>query len=148
MPILDPVGRHGIGVAERGSNMKLFEMFGNKELPVEDMLKIGPKKTVKDEQGKYEFDLAEDLVFFMHHNDDFYRRHFFPILKTCKAQFESGGDFSHRVFKKVIEKAYDVYRKEFPIRELDDNLEEEFKEEVARHIHQTELQHMKDDLYK
>ena len=28
-------------------------MFGNKELPVEDMLKTGPKKTIKDEQGKY-----------------------------------------------------------------------------------------------
>ena len=128
--------------------MKLFEMFGDKELPVEDMLKAGPNKIIKDEQGKYEFDLAEDLVYFMHNNDDFYRSHFFPVLKTCKAQFENGGNFSHRVFKKVIEKAYDHYKKEFPVKELDDNLEEDFKEQVAHHIYETELQNLKDGLYK
>jgi hypothetical protein len=127
--------------------MKLFEMFGNKELSVDDMLKTD-SKIIKDEQGKYEFDLAEDLVFYMHHNDDFYRRHFFPILKTCKAQFESGSKFSHRVFKPVIKKAYESYKQEFPIRELDDTLEEEFTEQVAQHIYETELQHMKDGMYK
>jgi hypothetical protein len=119
--------------------MKLFEMFGNKELSVDDMLKTD-SKIIKDEQ--------EDLVFYMHHNDDFYRRHFFPILKTCKAQFESGTEFSHRVFKPVIKKAYENYKREFPIRELDDSLEEEFTEQVAHHIYETELQHMKDGLYK
>jgi hypothetical protein len=128
--------------------MKLFEMFGDQEMPIEDMIKTGPSKIIKDEMGMYEFDLAEDLVFFMHNNDDFYRSHFFPILKTCKAQFESGGTFSHRVFKKVIEKAYESYKKEFPIKELEDNLEEEFTEQVAHHIYETELQNMKDGLYK
>ncbi|NBP58703.1 hypothetical protein EBU71_19610, partial [bacterium] len=79
--------------------MKLFEMFGNEELTVDDMLKINKgSKQIQDEKGKYSFDLGEDLVFYMHNNDDFYRRHFYPILKTCKAQFESGGKFSHRVF--------------------------------------------------
>lgn len=128
--------------------MKLYEMFGNKEMPIEDILTAGSNKIIKNDQGKYEFDLAEDLVYFMHHNDDFYRRHFFPILKTCKAQYESGGEFSHRVFKKVIEKAYDQYKKEFPVRELDDNLEEDFKEQVAHHIYETEIQNIKDGLYK
>ena len=147
MPTLDPNGRHDIGVVGLG-NMKLFEMFGNKEMPVEDMIKTGPSKIIKDEMGKYEFDLAEDLVFFMHNNDDFYRKHFFPIIKTCKAQFESGGKFSHRVFKKVIEKAYESYKKEFPVKELDDSLEDEFTEKVALHIYETELENIKGNLYK
>jgi hypothetical protein len=128
--------------------MKLYEMFGNEQIPIEDMASTSPTKIIKDEQGKYEFDLAEDLVFFMHNNDDFYRRHFFPILKTCKAQYESGNELSHRVFKKVIEKAYDEYKKEFPVKELDDNLEEDFKEQVAHHIYETEIQNIKDGFYK
>lgn len=147
MPILVQNGKLVIGVVGLG-DMKLFEMFGDKELPIEDMLHSGPKKTIKDAMGAYEFDLAEDLVFFMHNNDDFYRRHFFPVLKTCKAQLESGGEFTHRVFKKVIEKAYESYRKEFPIKELDDTLEEEFTEQVAHHIYDTEVKNMKDGLYK
>ena len=122
-------------------------MFGNQDISIEDMLKTDTK-VVKNEQGKYEFDLGEDLVFFMHNNDDFYRRHFFPVLKTCKAQFESGGKFSHRVFKPIINKAYEAYKKEFPIRELEESLEDEFKEQVARSIYDTELKNLEDGLYK
>jgi len=127
--------------------MKLYEMFGNQDISIEDMLKTDTK-VVKNEQGKYEFDLGEDLVFFMHNNDDFYRRHFFPVLKTCKAQFESGGKFSHRVFKPIINKAYEAYKKEFPIRELEESLEDDFKEQVARNIYDTELKNLEDGLYK
>lgn len=124
-------------------------MFGNEELTVDDMLKINKgSKQIQDEKGKYSFDLGEDLVFYMHNNDDFYRRHFYPILKTCKAQFESGGKFSHRVFKPIINKAYEAYKKEFPVRELEDNLEEEFLDEVANNIYETELKNLEDGLYK
>jgi hypothetical protein len=112
------------------------------------MLKTKSHNKVKDEKNKFGFDLAEDLVFFMHNNDDFYRRHFFPILKTCKTQFENGGKFSHRIFKPLIEKAYTAYKEEFPIRELDDSLEENFTEEVAKIIYDTELKNLEDDLYK
>jgi len=128
--------------------MKLFEMFGNQEIPVEDMLKTDSHNKVKDEKNKLGFSLAEDLVYFMHHNDDFYRRHFFPVIKTCKAHFESGGKFSHRVFKPIINKAYEAYKKEFPIRELDESLEEDFTEEVAKTIYDTELKNLEDGLYK
>lgn len=124
-------------------------MFGNSEVSIEDMLKSsGPKKMIKGHNNEYEFDLAEDLVYFMHNNDDFYRRHFFPVLKTCKAQFESGGDFSHRVFKPVIKKAYEAYRKEFPVRELEESIEEDLTEEIAHAIYETELRNLKDGLYK
>lgn len=123
-------------------------MFGSNEMPIEDMLKIGPKKIIKDQNGHYEFDLAEDLIFFMHNNDDFYRRHFYPILKTCKAQYESGGEFTYRVFKPAIKKAYEAYRKEFPIRELEEGIEEDLTVEIANHIYETELQNLKDGLYK
>ena len=146
MLILDQSGKHVIGVAGLG-DMKLYEMFGNQDISIEDMLKTDTK-VVKNEQGKYEFDLGEDLVFFMHNNDDFYRRHFFPVLKTCKAQFESGGKFSHRVFKPIINKAYEAYKKEFPIRELEESLEDDFKEQVARNIYDTELKNLEDGLYK
>lgn len=147
MLILAHVGKLDIGVVGLG-NMKIFEMFGNKDISAEDMLKMGQNKIIKDETGKFEFDLAEDLVFFMHNNDDFYRRHFFPVIKTCRAQFDKGGDFSHRVFKPVIKKAYEAYKKEFPIRELDESLEEDFTEQVANYIYETELKNFKEDLYK
>lgn len=147
MLILAHVGRLVIGVVGLGK-MKIFEMFGNQDLSAEDMLKIGPNKLIKDEQGKYEFDIAEDLMFFMHNNDDFYRRHFYPIIKTCKSQFESGGKFTHRVFKPIIEKAYKAYKEEFPVRELKDDLDNELIEEIANNIYEIELKNLEDGLYK
>lgn len=128
--------------------MKLFEMFGGQQMPIEDMLKTSSHNKVRDEKNKLGFDLAEDLVFFMNNNDDFYRRHYFPIIKTCKAQFESGDKFSHRVFKPIINKAYEAYKEEFPVRELEESLEEDFKEQVAKIIYDTEIKNLEDGLYK
>lgn len=148
MTILVQNGKLVIGVVGLG-DMKLYEMFGNEELNTEELLAVnGPKKMIRSHDHKYEFDLAEDLVFYMHNNDDFYRRHFFPILKTCKAQFESGAKFSHRVFKPVIKKAYESYKQEFPVRELEEGIEEDLTEEIAKAIYETELQNLKDGLYK
>jgi hypothetical protein len=65
----------------------------------------------------------------------------------CKGSFDNGKNFSHRVFKPLVSKAYESYKKEFPIRELEDELESKFIEQTAKEIYETELGHMKDGKY-
>ena len=139
------VGKHVIGLVGHGK-MKITELFDNTKEPVDKIInnQEDDKGNSKDE---YKFDLGEDLIYFMHHNDDFYRRNFYPVLKVCKNKFDHGGAFSHRIFKPIVTKAFEAYRKEFPLRELKDSLEEEYCEAIARKIYETELVNMKDGKY-
>lgn len=124
--------------------MKIFELFNNNKSPV-DLDKDQEKDHNQDE---FKFDLGEDLVYFMHNNDNFYRKNFFPILKVCKNKFDAGRGFSHRIFKPVVIKAYEEYKKEFPLRELEDKLEDSIYEKISRQIYETELGFMRDGRYE
>lgn len=145
MQILVQDGRHVIGVVGLG-NMKITELFNNPKEPLDALLGTNDDNEEKEKESK--FDLDDDLIFFMHNNDDFYRRNLFPVLKVCKNKFDHGGGFSHRMFKPIVMKAYEAYKKEFPLRELTDSLEEEKCEAIARKIYETELGNMKDGKYE
>lgn len=145
MPIQVPAGKLDTGPAELG-NMKITELFNNPKEPIDALLGTEKDHEEKDKESK--FDLDDDLIFYMHNNDDFYRRNLFPVLKVCKNKFDHGGGFSHRMFKPIVARAYESYRKEFPLRELEDSLEEEQCEAIARKIYNTELGNMKDGKYQ
>ena len=145
MPILVHVGKRDFGAAELG-NMKITELFDNPKEPIDTLL--GTEKDAEKKDKSSKFDLDDDLIFFMHNNDDFYRRNLFPVLKVCKNKFDHGGGFSHRMFKPIVARAYEAYRKEFPLRELEDSLDEEQCEAIARKIYETELGNMKDGKYE
>ena len=132
--------------------MKITEFFDKEKLDSElGIDKVGfnkdPSKDINDDD-EYTFDLAEDLIYFMHNNDDFYRKNFFPVIRLCKKNFDQGNNFSHRVFKPVVEKAYSMYQKEFPLRELRDSLEQDMIEEVCKKIHEAEMLNMREGNYK
>jgi hypothetical protein len=132
--------------------MKITEFFDKEKLDSElGIDKVGfnkdPSKDVKDDD-EYTFDLAEDLIYFMHNNDDFYRKSFFPVLNLCRKQFDNGQTFSHRVFRPTVTKAYKMYQHEFPLRELRDELDKDMIEEICKSIHETELKNMREGMYK
>ena len=132
--------------------MKITELFDRNKIDKEFGLDKVSMKHVPNDTGRVDneltFDLAEDLIYFMHNNDDFYRKNFFPVIRLCKKNFDQGNNFSHRVFKPVVEKAYGIYQKEFPLRELRDSLEEEMIEEVCKKIHEAEMLNMREGNYK
>lgn len=134
--------------------MKITELFNNKSKNVDAEFELGSvrmNKKPNDHSGaddEYSFDLAEDLIYFMHNNDDFYRKRFFPVLNLCKKQFDQGQSFSHRVFRPIVTKAYSMYKDEFPLRELRDDLEKEMVEEICKKIHESEMTNMREGAYK
>jgi hypothetical protein len=134
--------------------MKITELFNNKSKNVDaefELGGVGMNKKPDDHSGaddEYSFDLAEDLIYFMHNNDDFYRKRFFPVLNLCKKQFDQGQSFSHRVFRPIVTKAYSMYKDEFPLRELRDDLEKEMVEEICKKIHESEMTNMREGAYK
>jgi hypothetical protein len=102
----------------------------------------------KGDKREINFDLAEDLMHFMHNDDDVYRRHLYPVLAKCLDKVENKRPTSKDAFKPAIESSYKLYIKKFPIRELDDNLDEKMCEKICEKLHEEFKEHVSDGKYK
>lgn len=90
----------------------------------------------QEESGRsIDYDLAEDLAYFMHNDDDTYRRHTFPTIVKCLEVLKSKKSTKPSMFKSAVEESYKNYLKKFPIRELPDALDKEMFEEVCSKLH-------------
>ncbi len=103
----------------------------------------------KDEDGeRINYDLAEDLAFFMNNDDDTYRRHLFPSILKCVDTLKSKKETSPSFFEDAVERGYSIYIKKYPIRHLSDSLEKEMFEEICKKLHDDVCQQYEDGKYK
>jgi len=102
----------------------------------------------KGDKREINFDLAEDLMHFMHNDDDAYRRHLYPKIAHCLETLKGKKSTSKNVFKPAVESSYKMYIKKFPIRELSDKLDEKLCEKICDKLHEEFKEHMSDGKYK
>lgn len=82
-----------------------------------------------------EYDLADDLLFFMNNDDDTYRRHVYPVMFKAKNAHKNGIKFDRNLFSDVITKAYENYNKKFPRRELPETLPEDISSQICNSLY-------------
>lgn len=87
---------------------------------------------------KLEFDLADDLMFFINNDDATYRRHVYPSI--MKHQQNAGHD-GQSLFGDAVCHAYESYSKKFPIKHLPKELPAEIREQVCDML----MQNLKDE---
>lgn len=103
----------------------------------------------KTEGGReINFDLIEDLVHFLNHDDDIYRRHLFPSISKCIDIVERKKKPAASIFKSAVEEGYRQYIKEYPIRELPDDIDQEVCEEICSKLRETICNDIADGKYK
>jgi hypothetical protein len=102
----------------------------------------------KGDKREINFDLAEDLMHFMHNDDTVYRRHLYPVLARCLDKVKSKNPTTKSVFKPAVESSYKLYIKKFPIRELDDEIDNKLCEKVCEKLHEEFKEHISDGKYK
>lgn len=100
------------------------------------------------DKRELDYDLVEDLVYFMNHDDEVYRRHLFPAIAQCIDGHKAKSKLTPSIFKPVVEKSYKLYVDKFPIRELPEELEGKMCEEVCNKMHEEVLQDISDGKYK
>jgi hypothetical protein len=105
---------------------------------------------VKDnEDGKeIDFDLAEDIVFHMNNDDDVYRQHVYPSITKCLAMIKGKEKDNPSIFKNAAIESYKSYHKEYPLRELPDELDAKTLKEVCKKMYEEVLKHHSDGKYK
>lgn len=116
--------------------MRIRELLENRHF--KDLDFVSPTENGRE----INFDLIEDLMHFMNTDDNVYRRHVFPSIAKCVDRSKQNREFNSSVFKPAVEKSYEAYVRQYPIRELPESLDEEtcvkvckkMKEEVSKHI--------------
>lgn len=103
---------------------------------------------VSGDKREIDYDLADDLLHFMHNDDDIYRRHVHPAIMHCQDRIDLKKPTSPKIFKPAIVNSYKLYVKKFPIRELPDDLSEQQCQEACKKMHEEVCQHIKDGKYK
>ena len=129
MKILVLVGKHVIGHVGHGEIMRIDELFDRNKFKKED------------------FDLKDDLIFYMNNSPEFYRKHYYPTICTFKECYDKDITVNPRAFSKLVEQAYKMYLKEFPVIGLNETLDKNIFEEICSEIHQMELENIKEGHY-
>jgi hypothetical protein len=99
-------------------------------------------------EEKLDYDLVEDLVFFMNHNDDAYRRHTFPAVTKCLERIKSNQKTHPSIFKIAVLKGFKDYSTEFPDRLLPTTLDEKVCEEACKKMHEETCKYAEEGKYK
>jgi hypothetical protein len=85
--------------------MKMFELFNN--TPSED---------------KLDFDLQDDLIFYMKSDPVFYRKKYFPCVEDFKQKLMSKSEPNSLFFSSVVKDAIEEYSKKFDLPEVKEKL--------------------------
>ena len=100
------------------------------------------------DKSELNFDLAEDLAFYMNNDDDVYRRHTYPGIVQCLHSSKAKKKSSPQIFEKAVRESYKNYLKKFPLRELPHEIDDEVCKETCEKIHEEVCQHISDGKYK
>lgn len=106
--------------------MRIIDLFEDTNFKEDEYLN-------KNKDG-IDYDLAEDLVFYMNNNDDVYRRSVYPTVAKCLEAFKQKKSVRPSVFKQAALECYRSYQNKFPIRALPETLDEELCNEVCEKL--------------
>jgi hypothetical protein len=92
--------------------MKIFELFN-------------PNTKRED------FDLADDLIFFMRNDPQFYRGEYHPFLQKFNRHCDAGRSIKSNAFIPIVKKAFEHYQNTFPVEGMEEQLSAQDLEEVC-----------------
>jgi hypothetical protein len=122
--------------------MRIRELLEGKKFNDLDFVKKDGDKTDID------YDLTEDLVFYMNNDDDVYRRVVYPSVVTCTDRLESNRKTNPSIFTNAVKESYKQYLKKFPMRQLPLDIDEEVCKEACEKMHEEICQHHGDSNLK
>lgn len=112
--------------------MKIFEIFSH------------------DHEQAFEpdFDIGDDLCFFMNNDPQFYRKHYFPFIIRLKEAKSKKTKFSAKAFEAMVKHAYNVYKETFPNEpNLPTELEEDQVKGICENLYREELKNIEEGHY-
>jgi hypothetical protein len=96
-----------------------------------------------DTNKKLDFDLADDVVFFVNNDNTFYRKYAFPFITKFVAAYRKGKKPSISFFKPLSDTAYNAYKERYPDDRLPDTIPDSLCHEICNKLYSQEYAHLK-----
>lgn len=91
------------------------------------------------EEKKIDFDLVDDVIYFMNNDPEFYRKEYFPFLTKFQHHCDKGNQVSPKAFFPVVSRAVDQYKTKFPVDGLEEAMNENQISEICEKLQSQEL---------
>jgi hypothetical protein len=88
-----------------------------------------------------EFDLHDDLIFFMRNDPQFYRKELLPFQQKFTRHCDSGRSVSSKAFEPIVKRAFDRYKDMFPVEGMEDTLTKRDIQEICEKLQGEEINH-------
>jgi hypothetical protein len=102
----------------------------------------------EDGGREVDYDLPDDLVFFMNNDDDVFRRIVYPSVSRCVDRIDANQKTTPSLFTNAVRESYKQYIKKYPIRELPDSISEEECYETCEKMHDEICKNHSEGKYK
>jgi len=115
---------------------------------VKEMDKMNPLDiTRKKDKDTLDFDLIEDVIYFMNNDPEFYRKTYFPFIHKFKSYIDAGRRLKPVVFAPMCKKAFDLYQNKFPQESMHLELSKSDYKDMCGKLHEKEMTNIKEGHY-
>ena len=87
-----------------------------------------------------DFDLHDDLIFFMRNDPAFYRKDYHPFLQKFNRHCDAGRSVSAKAFIPIVKHAFECYKNSFPVQGLEESLQDIDLKEICEKLSGEERQ--------
>jgi hypothetical protein len=95
------------------------------------------------DKKELDFDLADDLIFFMRNDPSFYRTSYFPLVSKFTNRCSKDSTPGPVFFKDIVTDAYKQYKEKFQVEALEEELSIDMLKEICTKIHKEEFEDFK-----
>lgn len=81
-----------------------------------------------------DFDLSDDLIFFMRNDPQFYRKDYHPFLQKFNRHCDAGRSVSPKAFIPIVKHAFECYKNSFPVEGMEEQLSNNDLREVCEKL--------------
>jgi hypothetical protein len=121
--------------------MRITDLLENAHFKSEEFIKQ------TEDGNEIDFDLAEDLVFFLNNDDDAYRRHLLPAVHKFIDKQKADEEPKYTIFKTAVAEGYKRYAKQYPMRELPNDIDKKTWKTACKQLFDQISKDMEDGSY-
>jgi hypothetical protein len=121
--------------------MRITDLLENAHFKSEEFIKQ------TDDGNEIDYDLVDDLIFYLNNDDDVYRRCLLPAVHKFIDLQKNDKDLKYTIFKSAVANGYKEYIKQYPIRELPSTIDTKVWRGVCKKLFDNISKDMEDGQY-
>jgi len=102
--------------------------------------------TKKDDKT-LDFDLIEDVIYFMNNDPEFYRKEYYPFMHKFKSYIDADKNLSPKVFQPMCQRAFKLYQNKFPQEGMELKLDKADFKDMCSKLHEKEMSNIDEGHY-